>query len=107
MLSQILTTLQTMLIPLVIGLLAVGAAAVYFIGRPPTRPRRGPDTGVAPPDDAVTALAPDVGAATLPAPEAEAGVDAEVEATPLSVPVAGPAPPPLVGVGVRRTPGHR
>lgn len=38
MLSQILNTLQTILIPLVIGLLIVGAGATWWVGRP--RPRK-------------------------------------------------------------------
>lgn len=38
MLSQILNTLQTILIPLVIGLLIAGAVATWWVGRP--RPRK-------------------------------------------------------------------
>ncbi len=94
MLSQILLTLQTMLIPLVIGLLVVGAAAVYFIGRPPTRPRPGPGTGAAPQDDDDQTLAPD----TVP-PPAPIAVAAPVPArVPQSVQDSAPAPlppPPL------------
>lgn len=98
MFSQILPTLQTMLIPLVIGLLAVGVAAVYFIGRPPAPPRRGPGVADTPGDADAASWAPDGIAPPEAEPEPEAAPAPATVPPPLQDFEPSPPPPPAAAL---------
>lgn len=71
MLSQILITLQTFLMPLVVGALIVGACAIWLIGRPrmPAPPSPASETERAPDTDSAPAAA-------IPAPPPAAAAPA-------------------------------
>jgi CheY-like chemotaxis protein len=80
MLSQILNTLQTILIPLVIGLLIVGAVAIWWVGRP--LPRK--DARHEPAPDVHADTEPPDAAVAVPGPAARTSPATAAPAVPLA-----------------------